>query len=52
MGDGLSCNWTIHPQYFRDDAPILEFVHVVSYWYRVSLFCCDGGDEYSTTSSR
>ena len=31
VGDGLSCNWTIHETHFSDYVPILDFVHAVSY---------------------
>jgi hypothetical protein len=46
VGDGLSCNWTIHEAHFSDYVPILDFVHAVSYVYRAALICfgkCDQG---------
>jgi hypothetical protein len=44
VGDGLSCNWSIHEEHFSDYTPILDFVHAVSYVYRASIIChgkCD-----------
>lgn len=44
VGDGLTCNWSIHEQHFSDYTPILDFVHAVSYVYRASIIChgkCD-----------
>lgn len=44
VGDGLSCNWSIHQEHFSDYVPILDFVHAVSYVYRASVVCfgkCD-----------
>jgi hypothetical protein len=44
VGDGLSCNWSIHEEHFSDYVPILDFVHAVSYVYRASIVCfgkCD-----------
>jgi len=46
VGDGLSCNWTIHETHFSDYVPILDFVHAVSYVYQATLICfgkCDKG---------
>ena len=39
VADGLACNWTIHAEHFRDYVPILDFVHAVTYVYRVSIVC-------------
>ncbi len=39
VGDGLTCNWSIHEEHFSDYTPILDFVHAVSYLYRASLTC-------------
>jgi hypothetical protein len=52
VGDGLSCNWTIHAKHFRDYVPILDFVHAVSYLYRVALLCFGRGDDAWTTYTR
>ena len=52
VGDGLSCNWTIHAKHFSDYVPILDFVHAVSYLYRAALLCFGRGDEAWTTYSR
>ncbi len=44
VGDGLTCNWSIHEEHFSDYTPVLDFVHAVSYVYRASLIChgkCD-----------
>jgi hypothetical protein len=44
VGDGLTCNWTIHETHFSDYTAILDFIHAVSYLYRASLICfgkCD-----------
>jgi len=44
VGDGLTCNWSIHEEHFSDYIPILDFVHAVSYVYRASIICfgkCD-----------
>lgn len=44
VGDGLTCNWSIHEEHFSDYTPILDFVHAVSYVYRASIIChgkCD-----------
>jgi hypothetical protein len=44
VGDGLTCNWSIHEEHFSDYTPILDFVHAVSYVYRGSIIChgkCD-----------
>jgi len=44
VGDGLSCNWSIHEDHFSDYTPILDFVHAVSYVYGASITChgkCD-----------
>ena len=49
VGDGLTCNWTIHEQNFRDYTPILDFVHAVSYVYRASVVCFGKTDEAWTT---
>jgi hypothetical protein len=51
VGDGLSCNWTIHAKHFSDYVPILDFVHAVSYLYRASLLCCDRSEASWTTYS-
>jgi hypothetical protein len=37
IADGLACNWSIHAEHFRDYIPILDFVHAVTYVYRVSI---------------
>lgn len=39
VGDGLTCNWSIHEEHFSDYIPILDFVHAVSYVYRASILC-------------
>lgn len=52
VGDGLSCNWTIHAKHFGDYVPILDFVHAVSYLYRAALLCFGRGDEAWTTYTR
>ena len=39
VGDGLTCNWSIHEQHFSDYIAILDFVHAVSYVYRASITC-------------
>ena len=52
VGDGLSCNWTIHATHFSDYVPILDFIHAVSYLYRASLLCCGHGEESWDTYSR
>ena len=52
VGDGLSCNWTIHAKHFSDYVPILDFVHAVSYLYRASLLGCGPDNEAWTTYSR
>jgi hypothetical protein len=39
VGDGLTCNWSIHEEHFSDYIPILDFVHAVSYVYRASIAC-------------
>lgn len=44
VGDGLTCNWSIHEEHFSEYTPILDFVHAVSYVYRASIIChgkCD-----------
>lgn len=44
VGDGLTCNWSIHEEHFSDYTPVLDFVHAVSYVYRASIIChgkCD-----------
>jgi len=33
LADGLAYNWTIHKKWFADFAPILDFVHALSYLY-------------------
>jgi hypothetical protein len=46
VGDGLSCNWSIHATHFSDYVPILDFVHAVSYLYRAATIChgkCEPG---------
>lgn len=52
VGDGLSCNWSIHAKHFRDYVPILDFVHAVSYLYRAALLCFGRGDQAWTTYTR
>lgn len=52
VGDGLSCNWTIHAKHFSDYVPILDFVHAVSYLYRAARLCCGRDGEAWTTYSR
>lgn len=37
VADGLTCNWTIHTQHFKDYVPILDFTHAVSYLFTASL---------------
>jgi hypothetical protein len=39
VGDGLTCNWSIHETHFSDYTPILDFVHAVSYVYRAAVIC-------------
>jgi hypothetical protein len=51
VGDGLTCNWSIHQEHFGDYTPILDFVHAVSYLYRTSITCmgkCDAAWELYT----
>jgi len=51
VGDGLTCNWSIHEEHFSDYTPILDFVHAVSYLYRASISCmgrCDAAWELYT----
>ena len=52
VGDGLSCNWTIHAKHFSDYVPILDFVHAVSYLYRAAMLCFGRGDQAWTTYTR
>lgn len=37
LGDGQSCNWTIHQKHFKDFVPIADFVHLVSYVYGFAM---------------
>lgn len=39
VADGLTCNWTIHAEHFRDYIPILDFTHAVSYLFTASVAC-------------
>lgn len=39
VADGLTCNWSIHAQHFRDYVPILDFTHAVGYLFTASLAC-------------
>ena len=39
VADGLTCNWSIHAEHFRDYVPILDFIHAVSYLFTASLVC-------------
>jgi hypothetical protein len=39
VADGLTCNWSIHTEHFRDYVPILDFTHAVSYLFTASLAC-------------
>lgn len=45
VADGLTCNWSIHREHFRDYVPILDFVHAVSYLFTASLACFVNQDE-------
>jgi len=39
VADGLSCNWTIHAEHFKDYVAVLDFTHAVSYLFTASLAC-------------
>ena len=39
IGDGLSCNWSIHQAHFKDYTAILDFIHAVSYVYQAAIVC-------------
>jgi hypothetical protein len=39
LGDGLTCNWTIHSEHFSDYVPILDFTHAVTYLFAASVIC-------------
>ena len=52
VGDGLTCNWSIHEAHFSDYTPILDFVHAVSYLYRASIVCFGRSDATWTTYTR
>ena len=52
VGDGLTCNWSIHEEHFSDYTPILDFVHAVSYLYRASIVCFGRSDTAWTTYTR
>ncbi len=39
LGDGLTCNWTIHAEHFSDYVPILDFTHAVTYLFTASVIC-------------
>jgi len=39
VADGLTCNWSIHAEYFEDYVPILDFTHAVSYLFNASMVC-------------
>jgi hypothetical protein len=39
LGDGLTCNWTIHAEHFSDYVPILDFTHAVTYLFTASVTC-------------
>ena len=39
IGDGLSCNWSIHQAHFRDYTAILDFIHAVSYVHQAAIIC-------------
>lgn len=41
VADGLTCNWTIHAEHFKDYVPILDFTHAVSYLFTASLILFD-----------
>ena len=33
VGDGQSCNWTLHERHFPDFTPIIDFLHVAGYLF-------------------
>jgi hypothetical protein len=37
VGDGLTCNWTIHAEHFPEYVPVLDFTHAVTYLFTASL---------------
>ncbi len=39
VADGLTCNWSIHAEHFKDYVPILDFTHAVSYLFTASIVC-------------
>jgi hypothetical protein len=39
VADGLTCNWSIHREHFKDYVPILDFTHAVSYLFTAALVC-------------
>ena len=39
VADGLTCNWSIHREHFKDYVPILDFTHAVSYLFTAALAC-------------
>jgi len=44
VGDGLTCNWSIHKAHFSDYTAILDFMHAVTYLFQASVICfgkCD-----------
>jgi len=45
VADGLTCNWTIDAAHFKDDVPILDFTHAVSYPFTASLILFGKTDE-------
>lgn len=45
VADGLTCNWSIHAEHFRDYVPILDFIHAVSYLFTASLACFEDQGE-------
>lgn len=44
LGDGLTCNWSIHAAHFRDYTAILDFTHAVTYLFKASIICCGKND--------
>ena len=45
VADGLTCNWSIHAEHFRDYVPILDFTHAVSYLFDASISCFGKSEE-------
>ena len=45
IGDGLTCNWSIHAEHFAGYVPILDFIHAVSYLFTASIACFGKTDQ-------